>query len=254
MTMWAKWLTNVACDFSLLMALFSKSPCNLLDSRDLDKNRNLEKWLFLCPTLLWIEKACLPVHMVLGSGEHARIKTETKPRFGQENDPIAELTEFEWFLMSTGKEFDKNIMLLTQTSQSNYDVLELRDMADHDQSMVFDEFKERLVHSPEGWYETTLPWKANHAELPSIKEGSLKRLKKRSRKTSTWGTDGSIRRDNSRAANRRRYRKGTSCFTVTERVLHPSQERDSHVRWCGSSMTPQPERHPIHRHRMTVCT
>ena len=70
--------------------------------------------------------------MVLGSGEHARIKTETKPRFGQENDPIAELAEFEWFLMSTGKEFDKNIMLLTQTSQSNYDVLELRDMADHD--------------------------------------------------------------------------------------------------------------------------
>ena len=89
--------------------------------------------------------------MVLGSGEHARIKTETKPRFGQENDPIAELTEFESFLMSTGKEFDKNIMLLTQTSQSNYDVLELRDMADHDQSMVFDEFKERLAHSPEGW-------------------------------------------------------------------------------------------------------
>ena len=133
-------------------------------------------------------KASLPVHVVLGSGEYARIKTETKPRIGQENDPIAELTKFGWFLMSPGKEFDKNTMLLTQTSQSNYedlcrlDVLGLRDIADHDQSMVFDEFKERLTRSPEGWYETTLPWKANHAELPSNKEGSLKRLKNLSRK------------------------------------------------------------------------
>ena len=133
-------------------------------------------------------KASLPLHVVLGSGEYARIKTETKPRIGQENDPIAELTKFGWFLMSPGTEFDKNTMLLTQTSQSNYeelwrlDVLGLRDMPEHDQSMVFDEFKERLTRSPEGWYETTLPWKANHTELPSNKEGSLKRLKNLSRK------------------------------------------------------------------------
>lgn len=83
-------------------------------------------------------KASLPVHVVLGSGEYARIKTETKPRIGRENDPVAELTKFGWFLMSSGKEFDKNIMLFTQTSQSHYeelcklDVLGLRDVADHD--------------------------------------------------------------------------------------------------------------------------
>ena len=94
-------------------------------------------------------KASLPVHVVLGSGEYARIKTETKPKLEKENDPIAELTKFGWFLMSPGKEFDKNIMLLTQTSQSDYeelcklDVLGLRDMADHDQTMVYEEFKER---------------------------------------------------------------------------------------------------------------
>ena len=82
-------------------------------------------------------KASLPVHVILGSGEYARIKTETRPRIGQDNDPITELTKFGWFLMSPGKEFDKNIMLFTQTSQSNYedlcrlDVLGLRDMADH---------------------------------------------------------------------------------------------------------------------------
>ena len=138
-------------------------------------------------------KASLPVHFVLGSGEYARIKTETKPRIGKENDPIAELTKFGWFLMSPGKEFDKNIMLLTQTSQSDYenlcrlDVLGLRDVADHDQSIVFDEFKERLTRSPEGWYETNLPWKPNHAPLPPNKEGSLKRLKNLSKKLQREG-------------------------------------------------------------------
>ena len=39
-------------------------------------------------------KATLPVHVVLGSGEYARIKSETKPRIGQEYAPIAELTKF----------------------------------------------------------------------------------------------------------------------------------------------------------------
>ena len=79
-------------------------------------------------------------------------------------------------------------MLLTQTSQNNYedlcklDVLGWRDMADHSQAVVFDEFKERLTRSVESWYETTLPLKANHPELPSNKEGSLKRLQTLSKK------------------------------------------------------------------------
>ena len=29
------------------------------------------------------------------------------------------------------------------------------------------------MRSKEGWYETKLPWKANHPELPNNKEGSL---------------------------------------------------------------------------------
>ena len=36
---------------------------------------------------------------------------------------------------------------------------------------------EQLMHSQEGWYETTMPWKANHSPLHSNKEGSLTRLK-----------------------------------------------------------------------------
>ncbi|XP_044170793.1 uncharacterized protein LOC122954979 [Acropora millepora] len=90
--------------------------------------------------------------------------------------------------MSPGQEFDKNVMLLTQTTHTDYeelcklDVLGLRDAADQDQTVVFEEFKERLTRSPEGWYETILPWKPNHPYLPSNKENSLRRLQKLNRK------------------------------------------------------------------------
>ena len=44
-------------------------------------------------------KDTLPVHVILGSGEYAKIKTQTRPRIGDEKAPIAELTKFGWFLM-----------------------------------------------------------------------------------------------------------------------------------------------------------
>ena len=73
-------------------------------------------------------------------------------------------------------------MLLTQTSQKHYedlcrlDVLGLSDTAEHDQSMVYSEFKEQLTRSPSGWYETGLPWRGNHPPLPSNEMGSIRRL------------------------------------------------------------------------------
>ena len=62
-------------------------------------------------------KEQLPIHVVLGSGEYARVKTETKPQIGQDGEPVAEKTKLGWFIMSPGSEFDHNTMLLTQTSQ-----------------------------------------------------------------------------------------------------------------------------------------
>ncbi|XP_068723318.1 uncharacterized protein [Montipora capricornis] len=95
--------------------------------------------------------------------------------------------------MSPGKEFDRNVMLLTQTSQKEYeelcklDVLGLHNPRDQSQEVVFEEFKERLTRSPEGWYVTTLPRKANHPPPPSIKDGSLKRLHSLNRKLQRKG-------------------------------------------------------------------
>ena len=130
----------------------------------------------------------LPIHVVLGSGEYARVKTETKPQIGQDGEPVAEKTKLGWFIMSPGSEFDHNTMLLTQTSQSDYedlcrlDILGLADTPEHDQTMVHAEFKEQLQRSSEGWYETGLPWRGNHPELPTNKQGSIRRLSSLTRK------------------------------------------------------------------------
>ena len=64
-------------------------------------------------------KSQLPVHVIFGSGDYAQIKTDTNPRVGKDGEPIVELTKMGWFLMSPGTEFDRNKMLLTQTSQSD---------------------------------------------------------------------------------------------------------------------------------------
>ena len=65
-------------------------------------------------------KPQLPVDVVLGGGEYARIKTDSRPQIGKEGEPVAELTKLEWFIMSPGEEFDHHYMLLTQTSQNDY--------------------------------------------------------------------------------------------------------------------------------------
>ena len=68
-------------------------------------------------------KPQLPVHVVLGGGEYARIKTGSRPHVGREGEPIAELTKLGWFIMSPGQEFDRHCMMLTQTSQTDYEEL-----------------------------------------------------------------------------------------------------------------------------------
>ena len=52
----------------------------------------------------------------------------------------------------------------------------LEDSPEHDQQAVYAEFREQLTRDPEGWYETSLPWKGNHPPLPNNKAGSLRRL------------------------------------------------------------------------------
>ena len=48
----------------------------------------------------------LPVHLILGTSEYARIKTKTTPKMGKPGEPIAELTRFGLTLMSPVSESD----------------------------------------------------------------------------------------------------------------------------------------------------
>ena len=128
-------------------------------------------------------KQRLPKHLILGNGEYSRIKTSTKPLVGREGGgPVAEKTKLGWFIMSPGMDFDRSTMLLTQTSQSDFenlcrlDVLGLADSLENDQNLVYEDFKEQIVGSPSGYYEVNLPWKANHPKLPTNEAGSRRRL------------------------------------------------------------------------------
>ena len=135
------------------------------------------------------EKSRLPVHLILGAGEYAKVKTESAPKIGEPGEPVAELTKFGWIIMSPGKEpLDMTKMLLTQTSHADYeelcrlDVLGLSDTPTNDQKNVYTEFQEQLTRDKEGWYETGLPWQGNHPVLPNNREGSLRRLASLNRK------------------------------------------------------------------------
>ena len=127
-------------------------------------------------------KPRLPVHLILGNSECPRISTSEPQRVGREWDPVASYTKLGWTITSPGHELDTTNMLLTQTSSADYeelcrlDVLGLEDSPTGDQGVVYEEFKEQLWRSKEGWYETGLPWIGNHPSLPSNKEGSLRRL------------------------------------------------------------------------------
>ena len=140
------------------------------------------------------KKSALPVHLILGTNEYTKIKTSEAQRTGAMGEPVAERTKFGWTIMSTGNEANMESMFLTQITTGDYenlcrmDVLGLEDSPCGDQSMVHSEFLEQLERSPEGWYQTRLPWKGNHPPLPSNKQGSLRRLKTLTQRLTKNGT------------------------------------------------------------------
>ena len=128
------------------------------------------------------DKRVLPVHLILGGNDFARIRTGERLRVGRRGDPVAEFTRFGWTLMSPGVETDLSPVYLVVNSAADYerlcvlDVLGLADSPTGDQEYVYSEFKEQLTRSSDGRYETELPWKGDHPPLPNNQNGSLLRL------------------------------------------------------------------------------
>ena len=84
------------------------------------------------------------------------MKTKERLLIGNEVEPVAEYTKLGWFVMSSRTELDEKTMMLTQTSQPDYealcrlDVQGLKDRNEHNHSTVYDKFKEQLTRSPKG--------------------------------------------------------------------------------------------------------
>ena len=97
--------------------------------------------------------------------------------------------------MSPGREHEASTTFLTQSTSvdfeqlSRLDILGLADSSANDQDVVYSEFKEQLIHHPDGCYETGLPWKGNHLPLPTNKSGSLKRLQQLLKKLGRTNTN-----------------------------------------------------------------
>lgn len=58
-------------------------------------------------------KPRLPGHVILDARVYGRIKTDTRPRIGNQGEPVAERTKLGWVILSPGEEFDSTHMLLT---------------------------------------------------------------------------------------------------------------------------------------------
>ena len=89
-------------------------------------------------------KSQLPVHLILGANDFAKIRTGERLRVGRRGDPVAEFTRFGWALMSPGAETDLSPVYLAVNSTADYerlcalDVLGLADTPTGDQGDVYD--------------------------------------------------------------------------------------------------------------------
>ncbi|XP_022809685.1 uncharacterized protein LOC111346677 [Stylophora pistillata] len=82
--------------------------------------------------------------------------------------------------MSPGTDLGNAYLAVNSTLDHNrlcaLDVLGQEDKLSTHQSDVHEEFKEQLARSPDGRYETGLPWKGNFPELPNNCAGSVRRV------------------------------------------------------------------------------
>ena len=65
----------------------------------------------------------LPIHMILGASDYAKIKVPEMKRAGSPGEKVTELTRFELVIMSPGTEIDLNNLMLSRTSIDDYEKL-----------------------------------------------------------------------------------------------------------------------------------
>ena len=65
----------------------------------------------------------LPVHVIFGVNDYARIKTQEETKVGLPGETVAELTILGWVILLPGKKNASTNILLTETSLHDYESL-----------------------------------------------------------------------------------------------------------------------------------
>ena len=64
-------------------------------------------------------KARLPVHVIIGANDLAKIRTSDRLRVGRRGDPVAERTRFGWTIMSPGTDLGNAYLAVNSTVDHN---------------------------------------------------------------------------------------------------------------------------------------
>ena len=64
-------------------------------------------------------KAHLPVHVIIGANDLAKIRTSDRLRVGRRGDPVAERTRFGWTIMSPGTDLGNAYLAVNSTVDHN---------------------------------------------------------------------------------------------------------------------------------------
>ncbi|CAB4034757.1 Tumor necrosis factor receptor superfamily member 19 [Paramuricea clavata] len=76
------------------------------------------------------DKDILPVYILLGANDYAKVRTSENLRVGRIGEPVAEHTKFGWSIMSPGAEQETSLGCLAVNSIADYDNLCSLDMLD----------------------------------------------------------------------------------------------------------------------------
>ncbi|KAK3748961.1 hypothetical protein QZH41_006847 [Actinostola sp. cb2023] len=69
------------------------------------------------------EKDQLPVHLIIGANDVAKIRTGERLRGGRRGDPVAEFTRFGWTIMSPEADTDLSAAYMAINSTTDYEQL-----------------------------------------------------------------------------------------------------------------------------------
>ncbi|CAB3994932.1 Hypothetical predicted protein [Paramuricea clavata] len=87
-------------------------------------------------------KDLLPIHLIFGANDYAKIRTREKLLVGRMGEPVAEPTRFGWAMMSPGAEQETTVGCLAVNSTTDYDnlcsldILGLADTLDHKEHFI----------------------------------------------------------------------------------------------------------------------